>query len=106
MITIFCDFPTIFCEYIGVFLKNQCNDQIFAQSSFALSKKRQFLPFFGENIFKIITSVPGRWTSTAGGSWPEGGTGKSGSGACPTFSIRKNRMLTAPEGASGFIQGC
>jgi hypothetical protein len=32
----------------------------FAQFSFVLSQKRQFFAdFFGENIFKIITSVPG-----------------------------------------------
>jgi hypothetical protein len=30
MITIFCDFLTIFGEKIGVFLKNQCYDQNFA----------------------------------------------------------------------------
>jgi hypothetical protein len=29
MITIFCDFRTIFGEKIGVFLKNQCHDQTF-----------------------------------------------------------------------------
>jgi hypothetical protein len=45
---------------IGVFLKNQCYDQIFAQYSFVWSQKRQFFAnCFDENIFKIITSVPG-----------------------------------------------
>jgi hypothetical protein len=38
---------TIFCEKMAVF-------------GFVLTKKRQFSRnFFGENIFKIITSVPG-----------------------------------------------
>jgi hypothetical protein len=55
----FLRFLTIFGETIGVFLKNQCYDQNFAKFSFVLSQKRQFFTeFFGENIFKIITSVP------------------------------------------------
>jgi hypothetical protein len=33
---------TIFGEKIGVFLKNQCNDQILESFSFASNKKRQF----------------------------------------------------------------
>jgi hypothetical protein len=42
------------------FLKNQCFDQIFKYFSFVLSQKRQFFSrFFCENIFKIISSVPG-----------------------------------------------
>jgi hypothetical protein len=56
MITIFCDF----CQFAaknGVFLKNECYDPFFHNTgSFVLSKNRHF---FGENIFKIITSVPG-----------------------------------------------
>jgi hypothetical protein len=61
MITIFSGFLTIFGEKIGVFLKNQSYDQNFASISFVLSQKRQFFAiFFGENILKIITSVPGR----------------------------------------------
>jgi hypothetical protein len=49
----------IFGENIGVFLKNQCYDRIFEKTSISLSKKRQFFDkFFGENILKIITSVP------------------------------------------------
>jgi hypothetical protein len=60
MITIFCDFPPIFGEKIGVYLKYQCYDQLFSKISFVWSQKRQFFEiFFGENIFKIITSVPG-----------------------------------------------
>jgi hypothetical protein len=53
-------FSTIFGGKIGVFLKNQCSDQNFAQFTFVLSQKRQlfFAEKFGENIFKIITSVP------------------------------------------------
>jgi hypothetical protein len=50
---------TIFGEKIGVFLKNQCCDKIFAQFSFVSSQKRQFFAdFFGENILKIRTPVP------------------------------------------------
>jgi hypothetical protein len=50
---------TIFGEKIGVFLKNQCCDQIFAQFSFVLSQKRQFFAdFFGENIFKNQNTGP------------------------------------------------
>jgi hypothetical protein len=52
--------PT-FGEKIGVFLKIQCYDKKFAQFSFVLSQKRHFFrKIFGENILKIITSVPGR----------------------------------------------
>jgi hypothetical protein len=42
MITIFCDDLSLFCEKIGVFLKNQCYDQLFAKTSCSLSKKRQY----------------------------------------------------------------
>jgi hypothetical protein len=42
-------------EATGVFLKNQCYGQIFAQFSFVLSQKLIFPPiFFVENISKII----------------------------------------------------
>jgi hypothetical protein len=60
MIKKFMQFFTIFGEKIGVFLKNQCYDQNFAKISFVLSKKTPIFSadFFGENIFKIITSVP------------------------------------------------
>jgi hypothetical protein len=38
---------------IGVFLKNQCYDQVFANTSSSLSKKRQiFLLNFSAKIFK------------------------------------------------------
>jgi hypothetical protein len=52
MITLFCDFLTIFCEKIGVFLKDQCYDQNFAYFSFVLSQKRQlFRRIFRRKIF-------------------------------------------------------
>jgi hypothetical protein len=56
MITNFCNFCQFFGEKFGVFVKNQCYDQNFAKTS---SKLRKNANFFGENIFKIITSVPG-----------------------------------------------
>jgi hypothetical protein len=56
-------FSAIFSNFrqkIGVFLKNQCYDQNFCNNLALLWVKNanfsQF--FFGENIFKIITSVP------------------------------------------------
>jgi hypothetical protein len=52
----FLRFSTIFGKKIGVFLKNQCHGENFAQISFVLRPKRQF---FGENILKIQTSTPG-----------------------------------------------
>jgi hypothetical protein len=42
MITIFCDLCPIFGGKMGVFLQNQCCDQIFAKSFSSLSKKRHF----------------------------------------------------------------
>jgi hypothetical protein len=66
MIVIFCDFLIIFCDKIGVFLKNQCYDQNFALFGFVLSQKRQFFrKLFCENILKIITSVPCQHTGAA-----------------------------------------
>jgi hypothetical protein len=42
----------VFGEKFGVFLINQCYDQIFSKSSSSLSKKRQYFhKKFGENIF-------------------------------------------------------
>jgi hypothetical protein len=59
MITIFCDFRP-FSARNGVILKNRSYDQIFALFSFVLNQKRQFFGrFFGENISRIKTSVPG-----------------------------------------------
>jgi hypothetical protein len=55
---------TIFGEINGVFLKCQCYDQFFSKVSFVLSKNASFFPkYFGENIFKIISSVPGLKTN-------------------------------------------
>jgi hypothetical protein len=62
MITIFGNFFQFSAEKIGVFLKYQCYDQLFFKFSFVLSQKRQvFAQFFGENILKLITSVPGAY---------------------------------------------
>jgi hypothetical protein len=61
----FLRFLTIFGEKIGVFLKYQCYDQKFSKFSLVLSQKRQFFSeIFGENILKIITSVPGIYLIT------------------------------------------
>jgi hypothetical protein len=54
----FQQFLTFFGEKIGVFLKNQCYDQNLAL--FWVKNANIFAEFFGENILKIITSVPGR----------------------------------------------
>jgi hypothetical protein len=53
---------TIFGEKIGVFLKNQCYDHYFLQKIAVVWAKNAkfFAKFFGENIFKIITSVADR----------------------------------------------
>jgi hypothetical protein len=60
MIKIFCDFSK-FSAKIGVFLKNQCYDRFFSKFSIVWLKNDNFLAkFFGENILKIVTSVPGR----------------------------------------------
>jgi hypothetical protein len=59
MITIFCDFYQ-FSAKNGVFLKYQYYDQLFSKFSFVLSQKHHFFADkFGENILKIIASVPG-----------------------------------------------
>jgi hypothetical protein len=53
-------FLQIFGEKNGVFLKNQCYDQFFQKLAlFWVKNANFFAKFFGENIFKIITSVPG-----------------------------------------------
>jgi hypothetical protein len=63
MITIFCDFRQFSAK---IFSKTNVMIKIFASFSFVLSQKRQFFAkFFGENIQKIVTSVPG-WTRTRG----------------------------------------
>jgi hypothetical protein len=49
----------IFGSKIGVFLKNQCCDQIFAKTCSILSNKRQLISQkIGEIFLKIIASVP------------------------------------------------
>jgi hypothetical protein len=50
-----------FGEKIGVFLKKQCYDHIFAKTGSSLSTKTAsiFAKCFGENLFEIIISVPG-----------------------------------------------
>jgi hypothetical protein len=59
----FRDFCRIFGEKIGVFLKKQCNDPNFTKIGSNLDKKCHFFEnVFGENILKIITSVPD-WAS-------------------------------------------
>jgi hypothetical protein len=59
MITIFANF----IKKLAPFLKKQKQfyDHIFAKTSISLSKKRKFFraKFFGRNILKILTSVPG-----------------------------------------------
>jgi hypothetical protein len=60
MITIFCDFCQFSAKKMSFFSKTNVMITIFAKTNRSLSKKRQiFLYFFGENILKIITSVPG-----------------------------------------------
>jgi hypothetical protein len=84
---------TIFCEKIGVFLKNQYYDQNFAQFSFVLSQKRQFFAEFSAKIFLkiIITSIPGTalenqnhlWNkilSCVLAAWPSGDVSACGEG--------------------------
>jgi hypothetical protein len=53
-----CYFRQFSAKKIG--LKNLCYGHIFAKTSGSLSPKRQyFADFSGENLLKIITSVPG-----------------------------------------------
>jgi hypothetical protein len=53
MITIFRDFCQFSAKKIGVFLKNNCYDKIFAKISCILSKNANFFAkFFGEKCFK------------------------------------------------------
>jgi hypothetical protein len=52
IITIFCDFLQ-FSTKNGVFLKNQCYDQILAKTSNSLSKKRQYI-FLPKKLVKIF----------------------------------------------------
>jgi hypothetical protein len=55
---------TIFGLKLGVFLKNNVMMIIYAKICCVLNKNRQFVAnFFGESIFKILTSVPGQAAS-------------------------------------------
>jgi hypothetical protein len=52
----------MFGKTIGVFLKNQCYDQFFQNLAlFWVKNANFFAKFFGENIWKIITSVPDKF---------------------------------------------
>jgi hypothetical protein len=61
MMTIFCDFCQFSAKKLAFFSKTNVMITIFAKTSISLSKKNAkiFAKFFGENILKIITSVPG-----------------------------------------------
>jgi hypothetical protein len=59
-ITIFSQFSA---KKLAFFLKIQCCDQIFAKSTSSLSKNANvFAIFFGENVLRIITLIPGTYT--------------------------------------------
>jgi hypothetical protein len=65
MITIFCDFLTIFGKKLAFFSKNQCYDQNFAYFSFVLSQKHQFFcRIFRRKYFKNHNIGP--WNSAFG----------------------------------------
>jgi hypothetical protein len=55
----FLRFFPIFVEKIGVFLKYQCYINFFQNLTLFWVKNAIFAKIVGENIFKIITSVPG-----------------------------------------------
>jgi hypothetical protein len=66
MITIFCDFCQLLAKKLAL-LKNQCYDQFFQKLAVVWAKNANyFANFFGENNFKIITSVPGHPESLRG----------------------------------------
>jgi hypothetical protein len=49
---------------MSFFFKTKCYEPLFAEFSSVLHKKAKFLAdFFGENIFKIVTSVPGHFVN-------------------------------------------
>jgi hypothetical protein len=61
IITIICDFYPFWSKKLASFSKTNVMITIFAKTSFVLRQKRHFFAnFFGENILKIITSVPGQ----------------------------------------------
>jgi hypothetical protein len=61
MVTIFSDFSQFSATKLALFKKKHWRDHFFASTSSILSQKRQF---FGENIFKITTSVPGHLSNS------------------------------------------
>jgi hypothetical protein len=63
----FLQFLPMFGEIICVFLKNQCYDHNFCKKLAVVWAKNAdiFAKFFGETIFKIVTSVPGRPVRTS-----------------------------------------
>jgi hypothetical protein len=65
VITIFGWFFQIFCERNRHFLENQCYEHLFLHKWMYILWVRitnvYFTPLFGQNILKIITSVPGHF---------------------------------------------
>jgi hypothetical protein len=60
MIPIFCDFQQFSAKKLAFFSKTNVMIKILNNLALFWVKKRQFFAeFFGKNIFKIITSVPG-----------------------------------------------
>jgi hypothetical protein len=59
MMTIFCDFPQLLAK-IGVFLNTDDMVEFFQNLALFWVKTPISQKFFGKNIFKIITSVPGK----------------------------------------------
>jgi hypothetical protein len=61
MMTIFCDFCRFSAKNLAFFSKTNVMIKFLPKSSNSLSKKANiFAKNFGENILKIITSVPGQ----------------------------------------------
>jgi hypothetical protein len=59
MITTFCNFYPFSAKKLAFFSKTNVMITIFAKTSFVLRQNANiFAKFFGENILKIITSVP------------------------------------------------
>jgi hypothetical protein len=61
MITIFCDFSLFLAKKLSFFSKTNVMIKFFQNLAlFEVKNANFFAKFFGENILKIITSVPGR----------------------------------------------
>jgi hypothetical protein len=59
MITIFCDFRQFSVKKLAFFSKTNVMINFFQKLAlFRVKNAKLFVKFFGENIFKIITSVP------------------------------------------------